>query len=78
MQRETAMKRENCIAWRTANKLGGRLWYVSHLPGEGGKDWGYDYTVAKARLLTPYWCRRFRRDCERVGAVAGFLIQSVK
>jgi hypothetical protein len=57
--------------------------YVSQLPGEMGKDWGYTTkpegvlrydaqidamrALDAAKPLSVYWQRRFRRDCERVG-----------
>ena len=65
----------------TVNKTAGRQWklkpyiyfYVSSLPGaDGGKDWGYDTDAKKAIPLTPYWQRRFRNMCIRVGATANF------
>lgn len=65
------------------------IFYASALPGELGKDWGYTtkpegvrhydpelcdfraYDAAKP--LTPYWQRRFRRNCERTGMSFCFL-----
>ena len=63
-------------AWRQWNDH--TIFYVAHLPGDGGKDWGYTTLTRinkefdKPILLSPYWQRRFRRDCERVGTVAHF------
>jgi hypothetical protein len=39
------------------------LFYVAQLKGEGGKDWGYTTDRHKARLLSPYWAKRFMADC---------------
>ena len=56
--------------------------YVSATPDKQGKDWGYTnartgkrvlvwpngwQTVDAALPLSPYWQRRFRADCARVG-----------
>lgn len=49
----------------------GALYYVSHFPGEGGKDWGYDKNPSKAKRASPYWVKRFRADMQRVGKSAG-------
>jgi hypothetical protein len=50
-----------------------KTFWVSEVPGEGGKDWGYTEDSDKAKLLNVYWQRRFRKDCERVGYVAHFV-----
>lgn len=42
-------------------------YWVAQLPGDGGKDWGYTENSSNAIVLSNYWQRRFRRDCERVG-----------
>ncbi len=61
-------------------------WYVSQLPARKGSkrarrdgvDWGYTTKRPGAEgpdaplPLTPYWIRRFRADCLRVGEVAHF------
>ncbi len=39
--------------------------YVSELPGEGGKDWGY--SNSKYRLLSDHWKRRFENAMHRFG-----------
>lgn len=36
-----------------------RLFYVSELPGEGGKDWGYTTDASQAKQLSQYWVRRW-------------------
>ena len=54
------------------------LWYVAHLPGEGGVDWGYSSngpgkgTLDDAKPLSPYWQRRFKADMQRLGDSASF------
>lgn len=45
-----------------------RYLYVSHLPGQGGKDWGYDFRATQAARLTRAQAARFRR----YGAQCGF------
>lgn len=47
-------------------------YYVSEVPGDGGKDWGYTTDSSKAISLNTYWRRRFAADCRRVGSVAQF------
>jgi hypothetical protein len=47
------------------------VFYVSEKIGKVG-DWGYTTNVSKAIHLTPYWQKRFKADCERVGVVAKF------
>ena len=42
-------------------------WYVSHTPGQGGRDWGWAKTLAGATPMPPYWVRRFRADMRSVG-----------
>lgn len=55
-----------------------RMWlpnvcfYVSNLPGHGGKDWEYTEDASRAMSLSTYWQRRFAADCRRVGSVAQF------
>lgn len=67
----------NRIGFRQWNK--DKLFYVAQLPGDGGKDWGYTEHIHgrnefdKAIHLTPYWQRRFAKDCRRVGSVAKFI-----
>lgn len=43
----------------------GKTWYVSQLPGDGGKDWGYTLDPNNphdpAILVSLYWVRRFRK-----------------
>jgi hypothetical protein len=52
---------------------GGRgVWYVTELPGQGGKDWGYG-NASRAIPLSPYWQRRFAADMARVGSRASFI-----
>ena len=65
------------------NLIASRFWsqrvpvfYVSHTPGDGGVDWGYDTNPAKALPLNRYFARRFAADCRRVGVVAQFRAQS--
>jgi hypothetical protein len=66
---------------KTEEQIAGRLWlpkprytyfYVSHLPGEEGKDWGYTTEVKKAKPLTPHYQRRFAAYCRKVNAKADF------
>lgn len=45
----------------------GEVWYVSHLPGDGGMDWGYDSSPAKALAVGAYWKRRFVSDMRAIG-----------
>lgn len=40
----------------------GTFLYVSHLPGDGGKDWGYVYHAAGARPLTRQQAMRWSRE----------------
>jgi hypothetical protein len=47
--------------------------WVAQVPGDGGKDWGYTQNSEEGILLTLYWQRRFRCDCERVGYTAQFV-----
>lgn len=62
-------------------KKAGRLWskkpyvfyWVAQLPGEEGVDWGYVTDSSKAKLLTPYWQRRFAAYCRRVNSEAEFI-----
>lgn len=42
------------------------LVYVSELPGQGGKDWGYSSSRQNAKLLSPYWVKRFLSDMRHV------------
>ena len=50
-----------------------QLYWVSHLPGHGGKDWGYTSAPSDAIQLSPYWQRRFAADCRHGGATAQFI-----
>lgn len=52
---------------------GNPTWYVSHLPGEGGVDWGWDDRPSHAKPLSPYWQRRFCADMAYVGTRARLL-----
>jgi hypothetical protein len=75
-------KTEPRLAWRYWSKAKPRF-YVAQLPGRNGADWGYtdkiqgkqwgSETLDAAIPLSPYWQRRFRADCERVGATARFM-----
>jgi hypothetical protein len=47
--------------------------YISNLPGDGGVDWGYHPSPARALALSPYWQRRFRRFCLDIGALFRFI-----
>ena len=68
------MEEDLAIAWTVWNPLKPcELFYVAQVPGQGGKDWGYETDVTKAILLTPYWQRRFRKDCERTNKEAYFM-----
>lgn len=68
------------IAWRywSAAKP---VFYVSQLPGQGGKDWGYTDKpqgvgpdkLDRAIPLSPYWQKRFAADCRRAGVEARFM-----
>lgn len=50
-----------------------RVWYVAQVPGDGGVDWGYEVNEPdKAVPLSPYWQRRFRKDCEFLNRTACF------
>ena len=53
------------------------IWYVSDLPGHNGhmrikvgsernSDWGYVTDAKKAIRLSPYWQRRFAKNCRDV------------
>lgn len=61
---------ERMIAWRV-NKRDGAPWYVTHLPGEDGVDWGYG-AYAKAKPLTTEQQMKFRDDMAAVGDEARF------
>ena len=58
-----------------------QTYYVSALPKKKypNYDWGYTTRIGgkdgmdKAIDLSPYWQRRFRKDCERVGSKAFFM-----
>lgn len=43
------------------------VFYVTEVPGEGGKDWGYSQDSRKAIPVSRYWRRRFMADCASVG-----------
>jgi hypothetical protein len=69
---QTEVFTDRCaIGWREWTH-GGDIYFVQSLPGDGGVDWGYTKNPAEAIDLSPYWQRRFRRDCERVGYEAHF------
>lgn len=44
----------------------GRPMYVTHYPGEGGKDWGYG-SEKLAKRMPESWVTRFRKHCRDVG-----------
>jgi len=44
----------------------GRPAYVSGVPGDGGKDWGWTREISRARPLSEYWCKRFSADAARL------------
>jgi hypothetical protein len=46
--------------------------YVAQTPDKNGVDWGYTEKRDQALPLSVYWRRRFDKDRERCGAVAGF------
>lgn len=45
----------------------GQFLYVSHLPGDGGVDWGYCFHSAGAKLLTRRQALRWRRETSQNG-----------
>ena len=45
-----------------------RAFYVTEVPGDGGKDWGYTEQSSKAVPVSRYWMARFKADCARVGS----------
>ena len=47
--------------------------YVSELPGDGGKDWGYTDKRDRAIPLSVYWRRRFEKDRARCNSVGAFV-----
>jgi hypothetical protein len=63
------------IAWRKWSKAV-PIFYVSNLPGDGGKDWGYHTDPAKALPLSPYWQVRFAANCRACGSEAFFQSQA--
>lgn len=44
-----------------------RVWFVSHLPGDGGKDWGYTDDEFKAIHLEPEMQAQFLSDMRACG-----------
>jgi hypothetical protein len=40
----------------------GQYLYVSHLPGDGGKDWGYVFHAAGALPLTQRQARKWAKE----------------
>jgi hypothetical protein len=68
------MQTKTC-AWREwiHGQLHNNTYWVSDLPGHGGKDWGYTLDSRKAIHLSPYWQRRFAADMRRVGYEARFV-----
>lgn len=46
------------------------IFWVSHLPGQEGKDWGYTTDSTKALPLSLYWAKRFNSYCKRLGVTA--------
>lgn len=47
--------------------------YVSEIPGKGGKDWGYTAFADKAIPLSTQQARRFRAHCRHVGALVSIV-----
>lgn len=62
------------VAWTHWGK--GEARYVSHLPGDGGVDWGYTNRIEgnrgfdKALPLSKWHWQRFAKDCRRMGKAA--------
>lgn len=55
--------------WRKGFVNTPAVWfYVAQRPGDGGADWGYVTDPSKARPMSRYWMRRFRRDMQRVSS----------
>ena len=50
-----------------------KLFYVSQVPGDGGKDWGYVTDFSQAIVLNEAQAKRFAVDCRAVGYSAQFL-----
>lgn len=71
MLTKTPAMMHQAIAYRQ-NKNSGVLMYVAQLPGDGGKDWGYD-RAERAIPLNRDWQRRFAADCRHCGDTALFL-----
>ena len=46
----------------------GKTFYVGAVPGQGGKDWGYETHPGRAVPISAYWQRRFKADMRHVGA----------
>lgn len=44
-----------------------RVSYVSALPGQEGRDWGYTHDYRKALPVSEYWRRRFASDQRKMG-----------
>ncbi len=65
------------MAWCVWN---GKTRYVSHVPGNGGVDWGYTNRAAgnerngkiydKALPLSKHYWQRFASDCRKMNMVA--------
>jgi hypothetical protein len=70
---------ENEMNWTLYrfNNFTNRAMYVSERPGEGGVDWGYTDTQAKAAPLNDYWRKRFCADMGRCNTV-GFAIPAAE
>ena len=69
------------LAWRYWSKAMPIL-YVAQLPGNNGADYGYTEkrkgTLSRGEMLdaaiplSPYWQKRFKAHCSRMGVVARF------
>lgn len=53
-----------------AGRRPGSVQYVSHLPGQGGSDWGWTDEPSKALHVSKAWANRFLKDRAYVGAIA--------
>lgn len=68
METKTAAKTvETATAFYCDGSQLKRTWYVSHLPGQDGVDWGWTFEPSKAIRLSVYWQRRFAADMELCG-----------
>ena len=71
MAARAQIHKEFAIAGRPGNESCMVLW-VTHLPGDGGMDWGYSSKSEDALPLSTYWQRRFRADCEAINVTPAF------